>query len=136
MKFHRIGAAAASALAVLALATSLAFAMPKNVAGPSDMLLKATDLAGRIGHWDATDVADFAKADTIYVFRISDAYDFDDHSMVSGAEDEAGTLGDMHKAFAANADVAKWFKDNGYVLNDMMAIVHMPDKNAFAVYLH
>ena len=131
MKFHRIGAAAASALAVLALATSLAFAMPKNVAGPSDMLLKAADLAGRIGHWDATDVADFAKADTIYVFRISDAYDVDDHSMVSRAEDEA-----MHKAFAANADVAKWFKDNGYVLNDMMAIVHMPDKNAFAVYLH
>lgn len=137
MNFKSIGAMAASAVAVLALSTSLSFAMPKNVPGPAGQQLQAQALADHIGHWDATDVTDFGKATEVWVYSINNTYsDSKDIELLAAAEDAAGTLGDMHKAFAANADVEKWFKDNGYLLNDMMAIIHVPEKNAFVVYLH
>ena len=69
------------------------------------------------------------------MYHLPDTYTFDDYEKACDAQDTAGMLGAMHKAFSANAEVAKWFTDNGYEINDLTAIVHNPGNNSFEIYL-
>ncbi len=124
------------AILVLAAVVSLSFAAPTKVDGLKANAAAADEIVSRMGQWDATDVDDLAKADKIVVFSISSGiYESDDVQKIVDAEGDA-RLTAMHKALAANADVAKWFKDNGYDINDTRAIIHHRDTNTFDIYLH
>lgn len=136
MKFHLVGAIVGSAL-VLAVTVSLSLAAPIKVDGVKANAAGADAIVSRIGQWDATDIDDLVKADKVVVFTISGGtYDGNDYNKIVKAESDTGMLTAMHQALAANADVAKWFKDNGYDVNDVRAIIHHPDSNSFDIYLH
>ena len=136
MKFPVIGAIIGSAL-VLAATVSLSLAAPAKVEGVKGNQAPADEIVSRMGHWDATDLDDFTRADKVVVFTISGGtYDGDDYNKIVAAESNASMLTAMHKAIADNAEVAKWFKDNGYDVNDVRAIIHHTENNSFEVYLH
>jgi hypothetical protein len=128
----------------VALLTAPVLAAPAMVMGDKANAITAAELCSRMGAFDEKDIADFVAADSVTVYRVSDAYPgstteaakTEDNAKVCGAmTSSASAIGSLDKAIAANPEAAKWFNDNGFNVNDAVAIVHNPANNQFELYL-
>lgn len=128
----------------VALLTAPVLAAPAMVMGDKANAISAAELCSRMGAFDENDVADFVAASSVTVYHVPDTYPAsttdttktEDNAKVCGAmTSSAGSIGLLDKALAANPDAAKWFSDNGFNVNDAVAIVHNPTSNQFELYL-
>jgi hypothetical protein len=122
------------ALAAICLLSSPALAAPKIIKADPNKTIPISELVNAMGKFDAWDTWDMAGADTISFYHVPDMYNFDDYETACSAMDVAG-LRKLRQALSQEKDVVKVFEDNGYKINDVVAIVHNPAQNSFAVYL-
>jgi hypothetical protein len=128
----------------VALLTAPVLAAPVMVTGDKANAISAGELCSRMGTFDEKDVADLVAASSVTVYHVPDTYPAsttdttktEDNAKVCGAmTSSAGAISSLDKAIAANPEAVKWFSDNGFNVNDAVAIVHNPANNEFELYL-
>ena len=133
------------AAGLVAFAVFPASAAPTMMKGDATQAVNVDELCSRMGSIDAKDLDDFLAAKSVTVFHIPDSYSAtntdankkmsDNEKACDAMAAASGPIGTLREQLAGNADVVKWFTDNGFNVNDAVALVHHTDSQTFDLYM-